>query len=180
MALLRPGFGPSARADWGAWACGILPAGPVVVTNDSVPEGEVEVRRGEHVFATDGAIAGCEGWSCTRVTIASPTSCLTRAISGARSGWPSRSVPSRTSRTASAQADQGRGTRPARDGASTNRAEALAAAPLPNFLPRLPATFSNGCPGAHCRSVWSVGNPTWPMPSHWGTHARSASLTGIP
>jgi sporulation protein YlmC with PRC-barrel domain len=35
--------------------------GPVVVTNDSVPEGEVEVRRGEHVFATDGAIGRVQG-----------------------------------------------------------------------------------------------------------------------
>ncbi len=40
---------------------GILPPGPVVVTNDSVPEGEVEVRRGEHVFATDGAIGRVRG-----------------------------------------------------------------------------------------------------------------------
>ena len=30
--------------------------GPQVITNDRVPMGEVEVRRGEHVFATDGAI----------------------------------------------------------------------------------------------------------------------------
>jgi hypothetical protein len=35
--------------------------GPVVVTNDRVPLGEVEVRRGEHVFATDGAIGRVQG-----------------------------------------------------------------------------------------------------------------------
>ena len=34
---------------------------PVVVTNDRVPLGEVEVRRGEHVFATDGAIGRVRG-----------------------------------------------------------------------------------------------------------------------
>ncbi len=40
---------------------GRRPPGPVVVTNDSVPEGEVEVRRGEHVLATDGAIGRVRG-----------------------------------------------------------------------------------------------------------------------
>jgi hypothetical protein len=37
-----------------------LPSGQVVV-NDRVPVGEVEVRRGEHVFATDGAIGRVRG-----------------------------------------------------------------------------------------------------------------------
>ena len=35
--------------------------GPLVVTNDRVPMGEVEVRRGEQVFATDGAIGRVRG-----------------------------------------------------------------------------------------------------------------------
>jgi sporulation protein YlmC with PRC-barrel domain len=35
--------------------------GPQAVTNDRVPMGEVEVRRGEHVFATDGAIGRVQG-----------------------------------------------------------------------------------------------------------------------
>jgi sporulation protein YlmC with PRC-barrel domain len=34
---------------------------PVVVTNDRVPLGEVEVRRGEHVLATDGEIGRVRG-----------------------------------------------------------------------------------------------------------------------
>jgi hypothetical protein len=34
---------------------------PQVITNDRVPLGEVEVRRGEHVFATDGAIGRVRG-----------------------------------------------------------------------------------------------------------------------
>ncbi len=34
---------------------------PQVITNDRVPVGEVEVRRGEHVFATDGAIGRVRG-----------------------------------------------------------------------------------------------------------------------
>jgi sporulation protein YlmC with PRC-barrel domain len=36
-------------------------AGPQAITNDRVPMGEVEVRRGEHVFATDGAIGRVQG-----------------------------------------------------------------------------------------------------------------------
>ena len=35
--------------------------GAQVITNDRVPVGEVEVRRGEHVFATDGAIGRVQG-----------------------------------------------------------------------------------------------------------------------
>lgn len=34
---------------------------PLVFTNNRVPLGEVEVRRGEHVFATDGAIGRVQG-----------------------------------------------------------------------------------------------------------------------
>jgi sporulation protein YlmC with PRC-barrel domain len=34
---------------------------PLVVTNDRVPLGEVEVRRGQHVFATDGTIGRVRG-----------------------------------------------------------------------------------------------------------------------
>jgi sporulation protein YlmC with PRC-barrel domain len=37
------------------------PGGGLVVVNDRVPLGEVEVRRGEHVFATDGAIGRVQG-----------------------------------------------------------------------------------------------------------------------
>jgi len=40
---------------------GMQAPGPVVVTNDSVPEGEVEVRRGDNVSATDGAIGRVRG-----------------------------------------------------------------------------------------------------------------------
>jgi hypothetical protein len=36
--------------------------GPQVTTEDRVPEGEVEVRRGEHVHATDGAIGRIQGF----------------------------------------------------------------------------------------------------------------------
>jgi sporulation protein YlmC with PRC-barrel domain len=35
--------------------------GPQVVTNDRVPMGEVEIRRGDHVHATDGAIGRVQG-----------------------------------------------------------------------------------------------------------------------
>lgn len=36
--------------------------GPQATTEDRVPEGEVEVRRGEHVHATDGEIGSVEGF----------------------------------------------------------------------------------------------------------------------
>ena len=36
--------------------------GPQVTTEDHVPEGEVEVRRGEHVHATDGEIGRIQGF----------------------------------------------------------------------------------------------------------------------
>jgi sporulation protein YlmC with PRC-barrel domain len=36
--------------------------GPQTVTEDRVPEGEMEVRRGEHVYATDGEIGRIQGF----------------------------------------------------------------------------------------------------------------------
>ena len=36
--------------------------GPQATTEDRVPEGEVEVRRGEHVHATDGEIGRVHGF----------------------------------------------------------------------------------------------------------------------
>jgi hypothetical protein len=38
-----------------------MDAGPQTVTYDRVPVGEVEVRRGEHVHATDGPIGQVQG-----------------------------------------------------------------------------------------------------------------------
>lgn len=43
------------------WDMGSRTDPPQVITNDRVPLGEVEVRRGEHVFATDGAIGRVRG-----------------------------------------------------------------------------------------------------------------------
>src|ERR1700678_3595771 len=45
----------------GLGGMGGMGAGPIVVTNDRVPLGEVEVRRGDHVSATDGAIGRVQG-----------------------------------------------------------------------------------------------------------------------
>jgi len=45
----------------GIGTAGYLSAGPETVTYDRVPAGEVEVRRGEHVHATDGAIGRVQG-----------------------------------------------------------------------------------------------------------------------
>jgi hypothetical protein len=75
---------------------------PQVITNDRVPVGEVEVRRGEHVFATDGAIGRVQGlvvhpgdhcvthvlldeghlWGQKRVAV--PISAVTEATDGVR------------------------------------------------------------------------------------------------
>jgi hypothetical protein len=45
----------------GAIGLGTMNAGPQAITYDRVPIGEVEVRRGEHVHATDGDIGRVQG-----------------------------------------------------------------------------------------------------------------------
>jgi len=45
----------------GGMGLGNVNAGPQVITRDRVPIGEVEVRRGEHVHATDGDIGRVRG-----------------------------------------------------------------------------------------------------------------------
>ena len=56
------GVGPYGMGGMGVSAgMGMGMAGPQAITNDRVPMGEVEVRRGEHVFATDGAIGRVQG-----------------------------------------------------------------------------------------------------------------------
>ncbi len=45
----------------GGMGLGNMNAGPQVVTRDRVPVGDVEVRRGEHVHATDGDIGRVQG-----------------------------------------------------------------------------------------------------------------------
>lgn len=45
----------------GVGTLGYLSAGHQAVTHDRVPAGEVEVRRGDHVHATDGAIGRVQG-----------------------------------------------------------------------------------------------------------------------
>jgi len=45
----------------GGMALGNLNPGPETITRDRVPVGEVEVRRGEHVHATDGDIGRVQG-----------------------------------------------------------------------------------------------------------------------
>ena len=42
--------------------------GPQTVTYDVIPLDEVEVRRGEHVHATDGHIGQAKGWSSSLTT----------------------------------------------------------------------------------------------------------------
>jgi hypothetical protein len=44
-----------------ATGLGNMNAGPQAITYDRVPIGEVEVRRGEHVHATDGDIGRVQG-----------------------------------------------------------------------------------------------------------------------
>jgi sporulation protein YlmC with PRC-barrel domain len=45
----------------GGMGMGGMGVGPHAVTDDRVPAGEVEVRRGEHVHATDGTIGRVQG-----------------------------------------------------------------------------------------------------------------------
>jgi sporulation protein YlmC with PRC-barrel domain len=45
----------------GGLGIGGMGPGPHEIINDRVPAGEVEVRRGEHVHATDGAIGRVQG-----------------------------------------------------------------------------------------------------------------------
>ena len=54
--LSSPYYGMGMSADWGM-AGGL----PLAVTYDTVPLDEVEVRRGEHVHATDGRIGRVQG-----------------------------------------------------------------------------------------------------------------------
>jgi hypothetical protein len=61
-----------------------------MVTNVVVRGGEVLVRRGEPVHATDGAIGKVKGLVIHPATTASHTSCSTRATCGAKRGSPSR------------------------------------------------------------------------------------------
>jgi hypothetical protein len=63
-----------------------IPGVSQTVTYDAVPPGEVSVRRGEHVHATDGDI----GRSPAATT--SPTCCSRKGTCGAARTWPSRSA----------------------------------------------------------------------------------------
>ncbi|MDQ2760327.1 MAG: PRC-barrel domain-containing protein [Actinomycetota bacterium] len=60
---LLPGMGMGMGGMGGidGTGAGGMGAGPQAITTDRVPEGEVEVRRGEHVHATDGAIGRVQG-----------------------------------------------------------------------------------------------------------------------
>lgn len=56
---------PGPSGPWGlgtdSMGMGNVNAGPQAITRDRVPAGEVEVRRGEHVHATDGGIGRVQG-----------------------------------------------------------------------------------------------------------------------
>ena len=57
------GMGSMAMGNMGTDSMGMgnMNAGPRVVTRERVPVGDVQVRRGEHVHATDGAIGRVQG-----------------------------------------------------------------------------------------------------------------------
>ena len=90
---------------------------PVVVTNDRVPLGEVEVRRGEHVFATDGAIGRVRG-----LVILPDDHCLTHVLLdeghlwGQKRVWHPDKCRQRCRGRRPAQPHQGRGAKPASSG----------------------------------------------------------------
>ena len=73
----------------------------IETTYDRVPVGEVEVRSGEPVHASDGDIGHVRGLVIDPVTVTSPISCSMRATSGATSASRSRSRRSARCRTAS-------------------------------------------------------------------------------
>jgi hypothetical protein len=62
-----PAYGPDQALSWPYYGLGPGVAGfgsevgPMEVVYDTTPAGEVEVRRGEHVHATDGAIGRVQG-----------------------------------------------------------------------------------------------------------------------
>jgi PRC-barrel domain protein len=47
--------------DMGGMGLGNMSAGPQLIIRDRVPVGDVQVRRGEHVHATDGDIGRVQG-----------------------------------------------------------------------------------------------------------------------
>jgi sporulation protein YlmC with PRC-barrel domain len=55
------GMGGMGTGGLGSLGMGNMPAASEAITYDRVPVGEVEVRRGEHVHATDGAIGRVQG-----------------------------------------------------------------------------------------------------------------------
>lgn len=59
------GYGQQQMLSWPYYGLGRgamgMGAGPAAITDDRVPVGEVQVRRGEHVHATDGAIGRVQG-----------------------------------------------------------------------------------------------------------------------
>jgi len=66
--------------------------GPQAVTYDRVPAGEVEIRRGEHVHATDGPIGQVQGLVVDPSDDHVTHVLLDEATCGARSASPSRST----------------------------------------------------------------------------------------
>jgi hypothetical protein len=79
------GFGGPALGMSGM-GMGMGTPGPQVVTNDRVPTGEVEVRRGDHVYAPTAPSGGYKDLWSIRATIALRTSCSTRATCGGKKG----------------------------------------------------------------------------------------------
>jgi sporulation protein YlmC with PRC-barrel domain len=56
-----PGYGPEQVLFMPYYGLGVGSAVPLTATYDTIPLDEVEVRRGEHVHATDGAIGRVQG-----------------------------------------------------------------------------------------------------------------------
>lgn len=55
------GFGQEFGFRMGGMGMGIMGPGPQAITSDRIPPGEVEVRRGDHVHASDGTIGRLQG-----------------------------------------------------------------------------------------------------------------------
>ena len=61
------GFGQEFGFRIGGMGMGIMGTGPQAVTSDRVPPGEIEIRRGDHVHASDGTIGRLQGLVIDRI-----------------------------------------------------------------------------------------------------------------
>ena len=85
------GYGPGDMVMWPYYGLSLGNV-PQAVTYDKLPLGEVAVRRGEHVHASDGDIGQVQGLVIDLAITSSPTSSSKRGTCGVARKWLSRSA----------------------------------------------------------------------------------------